>query len=213
MPDDAAMPLGMVAEALEHVDDGIAVVDRSGAIRFTTARMASMFGYEPDDLVGRTVEDLVPPDAIEDHAAAREAFVCAGRSRPMAAPCLDIEGLRRDGTRIPVDIQLSPLTADLMMVVVRDASDARTKAADLALARADLEANRRRLAVQRASMDFVVQHVFGATAQLDALRRVAPPTFAHELEGCVSALHHALDVAASVTPSVLTADVRSSIAD
>jgi two-component system, NarL family, sensor histidine kinase DevS len=213
MSDDSAMPREVVAEALEHVDDGIALVDRSGTIRYATGRMASLFGYEPDELVGRAVEALVPPDAIDDHASAREAFIRVGGSRPMAAPCLDIEGLRHDGTRLAVDIQLSPLTEELFLVAVRDASEARTRAADLALARADLDANRRRVDAQRASMDFVVQHVFGATAQLDALRRVAPPGFADELEACIAALHHALDGATSATPSAPVPDRLAPAAD
>jgi PAS domain S-box-containing protein len=196
---EAAVTPDVIARAVDHVDDGIALVDRSGIIRFASSRMTSIFGYEPDDLVGQTVEVLVPPDTIDDHVAAREGFVHDGRSRPMTAPGYDIEGLRRDGTRVPVDVQLMPLTPELTLVAVRDATEARTKAAELALARADLTTSRRRESDARATLDAVVQHVFGATAHLDAVLHILPDTIAEDLGRCVAALHRALDTASGAT--------------
>jgi PAS domain S-box-containing protein len=192
-----AVSADVVGRALEHVDDGLAVVDDTGTIVLATGRFASMFGYTPDELVGLAVEVLVPPDAVHDHVAARERFVREGRSRPMAAPGYDIEGLRHDATRIPVDVQLSPLTDGLVLVVVRDATDARARAAELALTRADLAATRLREAANGEALDAVVQQVFGATAQLHAVRQHAPDAVAAALDRCIAVLHHALDVATS----------------
>lgn len=190
-----AVSADVVGRAIEHVDDGVAVVDASGTILYATGRFASMFGYEPDELIGRSIEVLVPPDAAPDHAAARARFVHDGRSRPMAAPGYDIEGLRRDGTRVPVDVQLSPIADGLVLAAVRDATEARTRAAELALARADLASTRRRDAARGEALDVVVQHVFGAATQLYAVRHLAPDALGDDLDRCIAALHHALDVA------------------
>jgi PAS domain S-box-containing protein len=206
VPAVVSLTADLAGRALEHIDDGLAVVDDTGTIVLATARFASMFGYTSDELVGLAVEVLVPPDAVPDHVAARRRFVHEGRTRPMAAPGYDIEGLRRDGTRMPVDVQLSPLADGLVLVVVRDASEARARAAELALVRADLTATRRREAAHAEALDGVVQHVFGATTQLHAIRQLAPDAAAAALDRCITALHHALDVGTAATTRAATTD-------
>ena len=45
---------------LEAAPDATVVVDSEGTIRFANRRIREVFGYEPDDLVGMSVEFLIP---------------------------------------------------------------------------------------------------------------------------------------------------------
>ncbi|MEU6349766.1 PAS domain S-box protein [Streptomyces sp. NPDC047072] len=95
------------------------IVDDSGIIKLVNARTETLFGYRREELLDRPVELLMPHRFRGGYAAANRQV------RPMGAG-LDLHGLRRDGTKFPVEISLSPLeTTDglLASAAVRDLSD------------------------------------------------------------------------------------------
>lgn len=109
-------------DLLEAVPDAMVGVDGSGVIRFVNRQTESLFGYQRDDLVGSSLEVLVPEFLRPCHRAHREGFVAEPRTRGMGAG-LKLRGQRRDGTQFPADIALSPVhTQDGMLVfaAVRD---------------------------------------------------------------------------------------------
>lgn len=106
----------------ESAPDGIVIVDEAGVILDANPRMESLFGYAKAELIGRPVEALIPASARDVHRRLRGRFSEAPRVRPMGEG-LELEGQRRDGSRFPVEISLSPLpTASGACVVcaVRD---------------------------------------------------------------------------------------------
>ena len=68
-------------ELLEAIADGAVVVDSLGAIRAVNRRAAAMFGYDPADLVGRSLQDLVPVSACAVHPVDVEGFLAQPTSR------------------------------------------------------------------------------------------------------------------------------------
>ncbi|MCE9578131.1 MAG: diguanylate cyclase [Deltaproteobacteria bacterium] len=84
------------------------VVDDAGAIVLANAACAAMLGYGAGELRGRSVDLLVPPQT-SDHAAKRAGFHAQPRARAMGAG-LQLHALHADGTQVPVDIALTPLT-------------------------------------------------------------------------------------------------------
>ncbi len=62
---------GKFRALIEHALDIITIVDTTGTIRYESSAVARILGYQPDELVGRNVFDLVHP---EDHAATTAAF-------------------------------------------------------------------------------------------------------------------------------------------
>ncbi len=91
---------------LESSSEGIVGVDHAGRIVVTNPRVEAMFGYERDELVGQTVEVLLPESLREVHASHRQAYVAHPRSRAMGRG-LDLLGRRKDGKHFPVEISLS----------------------------------------------------------------------------------------------------------
>lgn len=101
------------------------ITDDCGIIMLVNAQTESLFGYSRAELLGRSVEVLVPVRHREQHQAHRRGYAGNRQVRPMGAG-LDLYGLRRDGTEFPVEISLSPLeTADgvLVSAAVRDVSE------------------------------------------------------------------------------------------
>jgi len=112
---------------LEAAPDAIIVVDRYGRLVSANAQAEVLFGYRRDDLVGASIEMLVPDHVRDIHARHRNEYVQEPRVRPMG----DGKGLvarRQDGHEVPVDIMLSPLEVDddqLVIAAIRDVTERR----------------------------------------------------------------------------------------
>lgn len=118
-PEQASALLGAV---FASAPDGIMTVDEAGRIRLTNTRAETLFGYEPGELIGRSVDDLLPEPLRDVHRAKREAYAAHPSVGPTdAGP--NAMGRRKDGSEFPVAISLSPLPSDdgpLVIAIVRD---------------------------------------------------------------------------------------------
>src|SRR5246500_3987423 len=132
------------ASILEAIPDAVAAVNQQGIIIQVNAQTEALFGYTRDELIGQSVEMLVPERQRPQHHLHREGFHSRPKIRRMGSG-LDLYGRRRDGSEFPVEISLSPVaTADGMMVlsVIRDISD--RKRIEDKLRRANEELERRK---------------------------------------------------------------------
>ncbi|MBI4445760.1 MAG: PAS domain S-box protein [Acidobacteria bacterium] len=109
----------------ESAPDVVLVVDKEGRIARVNAQAEKMFGYNRDELIGQTVEILIPQRFAARHVAHRSNYLLEPRLRPMGAG-LDLYGRRKDDTEFPVDLMLSPLDTDegaFALAVVRDITE------------------------------------------------------------------------------------------
>lgn len=130
---------------LESAPDALVVVDTRGRVQVVNARTEELFGYSRQQLLGLSVDDLVPDALRRGHASHRAKYFRDPRPRPMGQG-LELFGRRRDGTEFPVDISLSPMPTDdgmLVTAAIRDITD--RKIAEKRLAQTQEIAERRRL--------------------------------------------------------------------
>jgi len=107
--------------------DAILVTDSTGVIRASNPRSSELFGYGSDELIGRSVDELVPERFRGHHPAHRENYHAHPRARQMGA-ALNLFGLRKDGTEFPVDIMLKPLqtpAGTAVLSIIRDVTEQR----------------------------------------------------------------------------------------
>ena len=112
---------------LEAAPDATVTVDAAGQIVLANSRVEHLLGYRPDDLVGQSVDQLLPERYRTGHPGHRASFMASPRARPMGTG-LDLAALRRDGSEVPVEISLSPLELDgnlLTVAALRDISEHR----------------------------------------------------------------------------------------
>ena len=114
-----------VAALVDNAPDGIVMTDEEGTILFANHQAESMFGFDRDGMLGRSVDELLPEGLRGAHRAHRTRFRAEPRMRAMGAK-LTLFGRRADGAEFPVEISLSPLSSDdglLVVAVVRDVSE------------------------------------------------------------------------------------------
>ncbi len=123
----------------EFSPDAIVASDREGRITEVNARVESMFGYQKGELVGQSIDILVPERFRHTHPAHRGNYASAARVRPMGAG-LELYGRRKDGSEFPADIMLGPVETEdgrIVLSVIRDLTEKRE--AEEALRRSELQ--------------------------------------------------------------------------
>ncbi len=94
---------------IEAAPNGMVMVDRGGKIVLVNSQVELLFGYTRSELIGRSVELLMPDQFRNRHTEYREGFLRDPHTRRMGAG-RDLYGLRKDGREFQIEIGLSPLT-------------------------------------------------------------------------------------------------------
>ena len=129
---------------LEAIPDAVVAVNQQGMVIQVNSQTETLFGYTRDELIGQSVDMLVPERQRTSHHQHRADFHARPKIRRMGSG-LDLYGRRRDGAEFPVEISLSPVATGngaMVLSVIRDISD--RKRIEEELRRANDELDRRK---------------------------------------------------------------------
>lgn len=110
---------------LESAPDSVAIIDADGRIVLVNEQTEQLFGYRREELVGRSIEALLPRRFRDGHVHLRQGYFADPSTRPMGAG-LELAGLRKDESEFPVDISLSAIETEegrLAMAFIRDVTE------------------------------------------------------------------------------------------
>jgi protein-histidine pros-kinase len=110
---------------LEAAPDAIVIVADDGRIDMINQQAELLFGYARAELLGESVDLLVPERFRGDHPSHRDTYAADPRTRPMGAG-LELFGRRKDGSEFPAEISLAPIRAAggrLVMTAIRDITE------------------------------------------------------------------------------------------
>jgi len=105
------VPARMVDELVQSSADAQILCGTDGRIRVANSEAERLFGYDPGELDGESIEILIPGDFRERHRALRERYTETPRARPMVSG-LDLYGRRKDGSTFRAEIALNPVVTD-----------------------------------------------------------------------------------------------------
>jgi PAS domain S-box-containing protein len=122
---DTSRAAKLVVGIIENLPDAVVVFDPGGSILEINSAAPRIFGYDPEELVGRKVDILVQE---EDFSLPRDAFSGA----PLAAAGniadvgpREVTGRRKDGTTFPLELGVGRMELDgrtLLIGTFRDIS-------------------------------------------------------------------------------------------
>ena len=110
---------------IEAAPIAIVVANADGRISSVNEYAAQLFGYAADELRGEPVEKLVPERLRSAHPDLRTGYLAAPGTRAMGAG-RDLFGLRKDGTEVPIEIGLNPISTsegDFTLAVIADITE------------------------------------------------------------------------------------------
>ena len=105
------------AGVLESAPHSIVMVDADGVIVLVNSQTEKLFGYRRNELIGRTIETLVPERYHKEHVDHRTIFMDHPNARPLGVG-RDLFGLRKGGSEIPVEIGLNPIETEQGVMVL-----------------------------------------------------------------------------------------------
>jgi len=111
---------------LDIASDAIIMTDEDGNVQMFNQGARDTFGYQEDEVLGRSVDMLMPEEFRDGHARNMAGFSASGIQSRRMSERDGIAGLRKDGSKFPAEASVSRLEIGdniLFNVILRDVSD------------------------------------------------------------------------------------------
>ena len=118
---------------VETAVDGVILIDAQGSIRMFNPACERLFGYGADEVIGKTVQMLMPASDRPKVAEHLSGFRRAGEHKVVGAGS-EIVGRRKDGTTFPMEVSIGEAQQDgetIFVGVLHDLTDRKQTEAQL----------------------------------------------------------------------------------
>ncbi|MCZ6595411.1 MAG: PAS domain S-box protein [Bacteroidetes bacterium] len=110
---------------LNSAPDAMVIVNDEGNILLVNRQTEKVFGYAKEELIGKSVEHLMPERFRGKYVDFRIGYAKAPKIREMGTN-LELFALRKDGSEFPIDVSLSPINTGedrLIIAILRDVTE------------------------------------------------------------------------------------------
>jgi PAS domain S-box-containing protein len=111
--------------SLVKISDGIITLDKQGVIVTINPAAERLFGYEPQEIVGRKAEILMPEKYRDAHANGIKGYFSGKESRLIGAGPIELVGLKKNGELFPISLSTDDFVVngrEMVISVIRDIS-------------------------------------------------------------------------------------------
>lgn len=101
----------LVKKALSSIPTMAVMVNNiDNVLVYINEKGARIFGYRPEELVGKNVATLIANDGVSDHKRAIDDYLKTGADTFHSGQMLRVVGVRKDGSQLPLGLQLEDVT-------------------------------------------------------------------------------------------------------
>lgn len=161
--------------AVEMSLDPVVSINESGNITLWNPAAERVFGYGEDEVIGRTVEVIIPPECRERHRRGMKRFIETGESR-LAGNVTELEAVKKNGEMFPVELSLSAERSASRWVftaVLRDISTRRTLEEELRRRLVEMERLNKLMVGRELKMEELREEIRELRSKLAEQRRPA----------------------------------------
>jgi len=183
----------LILQVWEKSPDGLLIADSNGVIVEANRLIHQMFDYPHGQLIGQSIEVLVPESLRGVHRGLRHGYHQKPVTRQLGSG-MHLLACKYDGTVVPVEISLAPFDGgDYVLSAVRDVSDRMAVEAHLA------ELNLKRLIAEdreriaRELHDTVIQELFVLGMQLQTAIGIEDGDIDDRLSNAVDSLDNTVN--------------------
>ena len=97
---------------LQNANDAYVCIDHNGVIRDWNQQAEQTFGWSSQEAIGRRLDEMIIPVTMrEAHRAGLRHYLATGELNVLNRR-VELTAVRRDGTLLPVEVRVSPLSID-----------------------------------------------------------------------------------------------------
>ncbi|QQP91146.1 PAS domain S-box protein [Skermanella sp. TT6] len=118
---------------IDTAPDGIVIIDRFGSIQTCNSAGLRLFGYAPEEVLGRNVRMLMPDPYREEHDGYLRNYRETGH-RKIIGIGREVQGRRKDGSVFPMELSVGEAGADedrIFIGIIRDITERKQQEAVL----------------------------------------------------------------------------------
>ncbi len=118
-----------LSQVLDAVVDGIITIDDRGKIQMFNPASEKIFGYSADEVVGQSINMLMPSDEARHHDGHLDKYHKTGKATIIGYG-REVLGKRKDGSTFPIDLAINEVEIDgkrLFTGVVRDITERKSE--------------------------------------------------------------------------------------
>ncbi|MCI0575100.1 MAG: PAS domain S-box protein [Chloroflexi bacterium] len=107
----AEPPEALLRAAFETVGEAILSINSDSIIVMANPEIERIFGYRPEELLGRHLHTIMPEEYRQRHAAGLQRYLATGVASVLGIR-LELEGLKKDGSLFPLELRITPTFVD-----------------------------------------------------------------------------------------------------
>ncbi len=108
---------------VEGVGEGIITLDSKGIIESFNKGASIIFGYSPDEVIGKNIQMLMPEDIRAQYSAGMDRYLAGGEARIVGKQNVELPGLHKNGTQFQLELAFTEIVMNgrhLFTAIVRD---------------------------------------------------------------------------------------------
>ena len=111
---------------MTSVGEGIIIIDPDSLIESFNAAASTIFGYAAEEVIGKGIKMLMPPEMRDLHTQGMHRYLHGGEPHVIGRQGVELSGLRKNGSTFPIELTVNEIRLEhrrLFVGIVRDITE------------------------------------------------------------------------------------------